>query len=348
AVSGLVSPNGSGWQTATVSAGDWSLDYTLATFDGGGNALVDATGFYTLSRQATDRLSNTTAAGAYLQVPFRLDTRPPTVALASPDPNNPSAQAITQTITLSGFVTDTGPVASGVQSLDIDIVPSGQVSSSWQTANLLATPGAIASGWDYQVPSGLEGVYQLNLRGQDVQGNLNDDLSSWWTGWQGEIDTLAPRATVTITHQGNGQAAKTHIEAFIEDRNLVEAGLEFPCAVQRRDRGYLDDPFINGFGQGQQHLVSLRLDCRVNGFLTDPVDLRVFDVYGHERFLSTAPPALPGGAVNGPSASGPAPATTVPVGTSLAAPLTTAEPLGPSPTPPLSAPVLASTVLTPS
>ena len=60
--------------------------------------------------------------------------------------------------------------------------------------------GVTQTTWSHTVPgssdgldpNGLEGIYQIDLRGSDMLGNRNDDLETW-AQWRGEIDTLAPR-----------------------------------------------------------------------------------------------------------------------------------------------------------
>ena len=194
---------------------------------------------------------------------------------------------ITDTITLSGVITDPGTVASGIQQLEIDLVPVGQISDTWHTTTLANSGAGVAnSTWSYPIPSGIEGNYLINLRGTDIQGNQTSE-SDWFTNWQGEIDTLAPRVVMTATLLHNGRASKTLLEATITDRNLTEAGLAFPCAVQRTDRGYTSDPFLTNLGSGQQQLTTLHLACQVKGHLTDPISLHVFDQYGHETIATT-------------------------------------------------------------
>ncbi|MCB0056289.1 MAG: hypothetical protein KDE45_04650, partial [Caldilineaceae bacterium] len=188
AVAGRITPNGDGWQPAVVNGGQWTLDYTLPLIDADGRAIVDPGGAYTLLLRARDGVGNQTPETDLLQVPFRVDAAPPQAALGAMPP------AISQTLTLNGVITDPGSVAAGVQGLAVDLVPAGQITNSWQTATLLQSgPGVTRADWEYTVPAGLEGYYLINLRGTDVLGNRNDNQLDWWSGWQGEIDTLAPR-----------------------------------------------------------------------------------------------------------------------------------------------------------
>ena len=69
-------------------------------------------------------LGNQTPPASTLQISFRVDTRPPVSDLRY---TGPSTTTITQTVQLSGVISDTGSVAAGVQSLEVDLVPSGQM-----------------------------------------------------------------------------------------------------------------------------------------------------------------------------------------------------------------------------
>jgi subtilisin-like proprotein convertase family protein len=97
--------------------------------------------------------------------------------------------------------------------------------SGWRSALL---PNGTGNGvlWNAQPPTGIEGTYRLDLRGQDGLGSL--DYSSRSQGaWRGEVDTLAPRAVLTRTTV-NGKLRYT---ATAVDYNLVETGFSSPCGA---------------------------------------------------------------------------------------------------------------------
>lgn len=91
----------------------------------------------------------------------------------------------------------------------------------WYPANLSQTGSGIThTEWNIDVPSGLEGTYQIDLRGWDVLGNtrINSKI------WRGAIDTQAPRLVLTIDPT----------EAYYIDPVTKEklVGVQYLCAVQ--------------------------------------------------------------------------------------------------------------------
>ncbi len=284
-VEALISPNGNGWQPAVLAGGAWSLDYVLAGHAPDGTALVDPSGSYTLFLRARDGLGNQTDALSYLAVNFVLENSVPLASLTIPGPNT---TVISQSVTLSGVITDPGTTASGVSSLQVDLVPTGQISNTWFLATL-DSPGSATSTWSAALPD-LEGNYLINLRGTDLLGNSENRVEHWWSGWQGEIDTLAPRAAITVTQEGAGSALQTLIEAHIEDLNLTEDGLQFICPVENLDRGYALTGVVDAAAGSALRLSELRPRCRVNGSPGGSITLVVQDIYGHTTTLSVPVP----------------------------------------------------------
>ena len=99
---------------------------------------------------------------------------------------------------------------------------------SWQSLTLAHSgPGVEMTTWSGQtVPAGLEGSYQMSLRGLDVGGHIevNQDPDLW----RGQVDTLAPRLTLTRTVL---DASTYHYRAEAQDFNLTEDGFRSPCGV---------------------------------------------------------------------------------------------------------------------
>jgi len=131
--------------------------------------------------------------------------------------------------------------------------------SAWQGAP--ASPGGAGvtlGTWTAQVPAGLEGAYRLDLRGQDVAGHLDTsaETQGWW---QGEVDTLAPR--VSLTRQDLGSANRFTTSA--QDFNLAEEGFNSACGAgvvtERQD---FVAPWYLAL-QGQQRLFQLEATCDV-------------------------------------------------------------------------------------
>jgi len=228
---------GAGWQPATLTGGAWNIVYRFA------DALIDPTGVYTVAVRAADRVGNRTADAAIGTL--RLDGAAPRAALAAAD----AARAvITGTVFLGGVITDTGP--AGVKQVEVAFTSLEQIAALpanvtndeaqtlldaagrvWLPATLVQ-PGAHVSAWGMQVPTGLEGEYQIDLRGTDLLDNRAVSPGVW----RGVIDTLPPRLVMSATPTGASyfdSAANLPRYEFLytcsaEDRYLVEEA--FACA----------------------------------------------------------------------------------------------------------------------
>jgi len=108
------------WQVASLNGGNWSLNYLFA------NDKVDPTGSYTVTLRAVDNVGNQTAeivAGS-----LHIDSAAPSAALGEIDANR---GVISQTLTLSGVISDSAPTAqamAGVDQLEVDFAPIDEVS----------------------------------------------------------------------------------------------------------------------------------------------------------------------------------------------------------------------------
>jgi hypothetical protein len=278
----LVSPNGSGWQTATLAGSAWSIEYHLSSFDQNGHLLPDPSGSYTLSVRAADNVGNRTSSGSVLEMPFRIDGAPPVAELTYA---GPLTAAITSTLTLQGVITDPGSVASGAGQMEIGFAPvEDGVPTSWATATL-TSPGAQSSGWTHPVPE-LEGFYSISLRGSDAIGNRNDAIGTWQK-WEGEIDTRSPSASITATHWVVGCASQTVYQGAAEDLSLTEAGFQFPCPVQGADRHYYESAWWNAVTSDTTRLYQLTPSCLTSGLDHVTPTIRACDAYSHCTTVST-------------------------------------------------------------
>jgi hypothetical protein len=274
-VATLLTPNGSGWQTAALAGNTWTLDYVLPAFGSDNQALINPTGVYTFHARAADQLNNQSAPAS---LALRVDTTAPVAALTY---TGPSSTTITQTLALSGILTDPLDVAAGVQQLEIAFTPAGQTPGAWATTTLAQSgEGITETTWSYAIPAGLEGTYQIDLRGTDTRNNRNDDQVTW-NHWRGEIDTLAPRAAITVTYRGNGDAAQTVYQGWVEDINLTTANFQFPCPLQAADRQYYDDAWWNQITSNTPRLYRLTPACIVNGHQPVMPTLIACDRYDH-------------------------------------------------------------------
>jgi Concanavalin A-like lectin/glucanases superfamily/Bacterial TSP3 repeat/Bacterial Ig-like domain len=100
--------------------------------------------------------------------------------------------------------------------------------AGWQAATLAQNPApgvtVERTSWSAAVPAGLEGTYQVEMRGRDAashEGTVSDRSLLW----RGEADNLAPRVTLTLN------TATNQYTTVAEDYNLVETGFSTPCGA---------------------------------------------------------------------------------------------------------------------
>ncbi len=152
---------------------------------------------------------------------------------------------------------------------------------NWQTVNLAQSGASVATTtWDFTIPDGLEGYYQLDLRGADVLGNRNDEQRSAYTHWQGLVDTAAPDVNMLVTYSGVGQSALTTYSGLAEDFDLVTDGYAFPCALQPDEQQMYASAWWDAISNGTPRLYQFTPSCSLAGFHTDNVFLRACDAFG--------------------------------------------------------------------
>ena len=126
-------------------------------------------------------------------------------------------------------------------------------------------PGAVAnlgsslSAWNATVPAGLEGSYNLDVRGADAAGHVNSNAASSPV-WSGEIDTLAPRVSTTRTAVSGGYRYTT----TAEDYNLSLSGFTSPCgAGVVTSTEYYQTPWYRALAgsSGNGRVYRLSADC---------------------------------------------------------------------------------------
>ncbi len=280
--------SGDGWQETSLD-GDtlrqaqgsaWALDYVLPIFNDDNEAVANPSGDYVFITRATDEVGNRTPEKDYPGILILLDHTAPVAELTY---TGPSTATITQTVTLSGVVTDPTYIAIGLDGLEIAFTPAGATEPDWEdTALAQSGAGVINTTWSHPVPANLEGIYQIDLRGKDFFGNRNDNQSTW-NHWRGEIDTIAPRVAITVTLRGAGAAARTIYECWVEDFNLTEDDFECgPCDVQAADRHYYDTPWWQAWTNDTTQLHQLTPVCTVTGHPDPPPFPKVTacDIYG--------------------------------------------------------------------
>lgn len=225
-------------QQATLTGNNWSINYLL------NDGLFDPTGAYTVTVAASDLIGN---AAAPVTAVVRLDTRGPNAALNLSDATR---TLITQTLTIGGVISDTDSIA-GIDKLEIAFTPVEQVAAlpagltseqaeaqlnrTWTPVTLAQRGAGVATTtWSAAIPAGLENVYQIDLRGTDMLGNVAISAGLW----RGAIDTLDPRVVMTATATGvtyinpadDTQLHEVRFVCAAQDRNLAEA--TFVCPGQ--------------------------------------------------------------------------------------------------------------------
>ncbi|MCP4212237.1 MAG: hypothetical protein GY764_12270 [Halieaceae bacterium] len=88
----------------------------------------------------------------------------------------------------------------------------------WESASISNDTNPI---WSYTIPegeAGLEGIFQINVRGTDSLGNVTP--LSGQSVWRGEIDTRPPQLTYNTESDDNGSISSTKYECTSSDFNL--------------------------------------------------------------------------------------------------------------------------------
>ena len=164
---------------------------------------------------------------------------------------------------------------------------AGQV--TWQRATVVvpASDTITQTTWSLPVPTTLEGLYQVDVRGADAAGNRNEKRSDW-NGWRGPIDEVAPRLGITVTIEGYGTAATTKYDCDAVDFGLSDpsvAGYDFGCPCptttwQRTTFHDLSEWYRETFTDTTR-LYHLAATCTLPGAITTPVSVRACDISGH-------------------------------------------------------------------
>lgn len=168
---------------------------------------------------------------------------------------------------------------------EVEIYPAGfdadgvaALYRRWQPVTL-ASPGAVNTTWSYQLPADLEGLYQIDIRSQDVTGNRNDDERSHWRQWRGVIDTAAPRVTLLATLDGLNATVQTTYQINAEDFQLTNEAYTGICPLQPDDYVYDESPFWQQIGDGSPRVKAFDISCTFNGF-REGASVTVCDRYG--------------------------------------------------------------------
>ena len=127
--------------------------------------------------------------------------------------------------------------------------------AGWQAAKLSSSGAGVAlADWQASVPGGLEGTYRLELRAADTNGVFSQPKAAW----QGELDTLDPR--LSLTSQVDGDVIRYTSRAW--DWNLSLAGFNSPCGSGViSEREFTQSPWYLALNTGEPRLNQLSAQC---------------------------------------------------------------------------------------
>ena len=131
--------------------------------------------------------------------------------------------------------------------------------AGWQAAILPSGGvGAERTSWTAPVPAGLEGAYQIEMRGQDTAKHV-EAVSEPSLLWRGEADNLKPRVTLTKKVVNTTTNEYTTVA---EDFHLVETSFTSPCGagvITKRET--FQSPWYLGSTGDSQHLYRMTAVC---------------------------------------------------------------------------------------
>ncbi len=167
------------------------------------------------------------------------------------------------------------PVAQPAQvRLDLSLV---ELDPGWSAASLANWGNGITNTtWSYVVPTGLDGIYRILLRGRDMFDNRA--AQSTWSSWQGEIDTRAPQLDITARLDGSGPSARTTYTCLAQDFTLIQTGFECPCPGAP-ERAYYNTDWWRTWVSDTTRLYELTASCILPGRRTGEQKVRACDAY---------------------------------------------------------------------
>ena len=124
------------------------------------------------------------------------------------------------------------------------------------------------------MPDGVEGFYELHIRGEDAFGNQ----SGIRTIWRGVIDTNGPRVLFNVIPIATPPLTEYAFQ--IDDLFLDETTLVHPCA---------ESDLIRNFDPNSGRLNQITARCSVPGEVTESVSLSACDIFGRCAAQVTVP-----------------------------------------------------------
>lgn len=172
----------------------------------------------------------------------------------------------------SGMIDDLRIYPRALSAAEIGVMAA----EGWREG-MLSQVGGLNARWTYTLTSGLEGHYQLGLRGIDNAGNAGLADQNLWSGL---IDTLAPRVEITRTQTGGGYLITT----VAQDFNLSEENFSSPCGdgVITERQNFTSPWYLARLAQDEtthQRLFQISSSCIVQDAL--PQTSTACDIFGH-------------------------------------------------------------------
>ncbi len=166
---------------------------------------------------------------------------------------------------------------SGIDQVEIALSPQ-TFEESWRNASLgwepaiLHDPDQPMSGWEYPLPTGLEGFYDITVRAVDDFGNIGRNQ----TVWRGLIDLIDPYIHITATHVFSNSIPQTLSTLTVSDFLLDASSYVLPCDSADLVTLYYDNVALPYNGIPYQ----VTATCRVAGHQAE-YTARVCDLVGH-------------------------------------------------------------------
>jgi Concanavalin A-like lectin/glucanases superfamily/Bacterial TSP3 repeat len=156
--------------------------------------------------------------------------------------------------------------------------------AGWQAVTLPSGgQGAERTSWSASVPAGLEGSYQVEMRGRDVAAHAAA-VSNSSLLWRGEADNLSPRVTLTKTALNSTTNEYTTVA---EDYHLAQTGFSSPCGTTFVPQSEtFRSPWYVGSTGDSQKLYRLTAVCSMPNTVTE--EATACDSFGNCRTCDIA------------------------------------------------------------
>jgi subtilisin-like proprotein convertase family protein len=184
------------------------------------------------------------------------------------------------------------------RALSLEEVNAWMLSSFRAASMTTAGAGVPLGAWNAIVPIGLEGVYQLNARGRDMNG-LRDLTNLGNEQWLGLVDSLAPR--IANSYKANAQGQTRNVFT-VQDYDLDLNGFKMSgvCSETGTTKPKVYDAnLINSnqvwyrMGGGEAKPFEVQVSCSQNGVDQSALALTACDLLGN-----CTPPTIPQTAAN--------------------------------------------------